>query len=148
MDMTMNADQHNTGFAPRFDKPYYAVIFTSQRKSSAASDVDDGYAAAATRMVELAALQPGFIGIESARDADGLGITVSYWQTLADIAAWRAENEHREARNQGRERWYSHYELRVARIERAYGWDEAGPTPAAVDPGAMPPAALASEGRP
>jgi heme-degrading monooxygenase HmoA len=93
-------------------------------------------------------LQPGFIGVESARDADGLGITVSYWQTLADIAAWRAEIEHREARNQGRERWYSHYELRVARIERAYGWDEAGPTPAAVDPGAMPPAARAGAGRP
>jgi heme-degrading monooxygenase HmoA len=148
-DPTMNFDPNVSGFAPRFHAPCYAVIFTSRRKSVGDSNAaDDGYGAAAARMAELATLQPGFIGVESVRDGDGLGITVSYWQTLADIAAWRAEIEHREARNQGRERWYSHYELRVARIERAYGWDEAGPTPAAVDPGAMPPAALASEGRP
>jgi heme-degrading monooxygenase HmoA len=133
----MNFDKNVSGFAPRFHAPYYAVIFTSRRRSVDATDADDGYGAAAARMAELAALQPGFFGAESARDADGLGITVSYWQTLADIAAWRAEIEHRQARSQGRERWYSHYELRVARIERAYGWDEAGPTPAAVDPGAM-----------
>jgi heme-degrading monooxygenase HmoA len=138
MDLTMNFEPNASGFAPRIHAPYYAVIFTSRRRSDEATAVDDGYAAAAARMAELAALQPGFIGVESARDADGLGITVSYWQTLADIAAWRAQIEHRQAREQGRERWYRHYELRVARIERAYGWDEAGPAPAAVDPGAVP----------
>jgi heme-degrading monooxygenase HmoA len=142
---TMNFDQNAAGFAPRFHAPYYAVIFTSRRRSMGAISADDGYAGAAARMAELAALQPGFIGVESARDGDGLGITVSYWETLADIAAWRAEIEHRLAREQGRERWYSHYELRVARIERAYGWDEAGPAPAAVDPGATPPSALSGE---
>jgi heme-degrading monooxygenase HmoA len=140
-DLTMNFEPNASGFAPRFHEPYYAVIFTSRRRSVDSIDADDGYGAAAARMAGLAALQPGFIGIESVRDADGLGITVSYWRTLADIAGWRAEIEHREARNQGRERWYSHYELRVARIERAYGWDEAGPAPA-VDPGAMTPSTL------
>lgn len=108
------------GFAPRPEPPYYAVIFTSQR-----TDGDAGYAAAAARMVELAAQQPGFLGVESARGADGLGITVSYWRTLNDIAAWRRDVEHTAAREAGRARWYSHYELRVARVERAYGWDQA-----------------------
>ncbi|MCO5978996.1 antibiotic biosynthesis monooxygenase family protein [Ideonella oryzae] len=105
-------------FAPRPTPPYYAVIFTSQR-----TEVDEGYGAMAERMVELAQQQPGYLGAESARGEDGLGITVSYWQSLEAIAAWRRETEHAAARDTGRARWYSHYELRVAKVERAYGWD-------------------------
>ncbi len=120
-----------TGFAPRPEPPYYAVIFTSRR-----TEVDAGYGTTADRMVELASQQPGFIGVESARDADGLGITVSYWRSLEDIAAWRRHLEHSAARHDGRAQWYSHYELRVAKVERAYGWDRAdgGSPHAASDP--------------
>jgi heme-degrading monooxygenase HmoA len=75
-------------------------------------------------MVALAARQAGYLGAESARGADGLSITVSYWTDEAAIAAWRAELRHQAARDTGRLRWYRHYELRVARVERAYGWDE------------------------
>jgi heme-degrading monooxygenase HmoA len=105
-------------FAPRPEPPYYAVIFTSQR-----TDSDLGYEAAAQRMAELAAQQSGYLGIESTRDEAGLGITVSYFKTLQDIAAWRSQGEHAAVRDQGRAKWYSHYELRVAKVERAYGWD-------------------------
>ena len=101
-----------------FEPPYFAVIFTSQRNS-----VELGYAAMADRMVELAAQQTGYLGVESVRGADGLGITVSYWRSLQDIAAWRRQGEHVRARDQGRADWYSHYALRIARVERAYGWD-------------------------
>ena len=114
-------------FAPRPTPPYYAVIFTSQR-----TEVDKGYGAMAEHMVELAQQQPGYLGAESARGEDGLGITVSYWQSLEAIAAWRRETEHAAARDTGRARWYSHYELRVAKVERAYGWDAAAD--AATDP--------------
>lgn len=110
------------GFAPRPAPPYWAVIFTSQRASG---DAGDGYGETATRMVALAAQQPGYLGVESARGDDGLGITVSYWRSLQDIAAWRAQLEHVAARETGRARWYAHYELRIARVERAYGWDAA-----------------------
>jgi heme-degrading monooxygenase HmoA len=110
-------------FAPRPEPPYYAVIFTSQR-----TEGEQGYGEAAARMAELAALQPGYLGVESTRDETGLGITVSYWRTLDDISAWRREVEHSATRNQGRAQWYSHYELRVARVERAYGWDHSGGT--------------------
>lgn len=102
------------GFAKTPEPPYYAVIFTSQR-----SDVDEGYGKVADRMVELAAQQPGFLGVESSRDAAGLGITVSYWASLEAIAAWRAHAEHRVAQASGRKKWYSHFELRVAKVERA-----------------------------
>lgn len=101
--------------------PYYAVIFSSAR-----TDVDDGYGETAMRMVELAREQPGFLGVESARDADGFGITVAYWESEAAIRAWRLHAEHAAAREQGRARWYRHFELRIARVERAYGWDRDG----------------------
>lgn len=96
--------------------PYYAVIFSSRRSAG-----DQGYEQAAARMLELAAAQPGFLGVESARGADGFGITVSYWATEAAIAAWRAQAEHRVAQEQGKTDWYAHYEIRVARVERAHG---------------------------
>ena len=72
------------------------------------------------RMVELAQGQPGFLGAESARDANGFGITVSYWQDEASIRAWKSHAEHRIAQETGRQRWYEHYETRVAKVERAY----------------------------
>lgn len=103
-------------FAETPSPPYYAVIFSSARTPG-----DDGYAAMATTMEELAATQPGFLGLETARDAEGFGITVSYWRSEADIAAWKAHAEHRVAQREGHRRWYAHFEIRVAKVERAYG---------------------------
>ena len=96
--------------------PYYAVIFTSTRTPG-----DQGYGTMAERMVELAAQQPGYLGAESVRGADGFGITVSYWESEAAIRAWRQQSEHVAAQELGIARWYDHYELRVAKVERAYG---------------------------
>jgi len=103
-------------FAQTPEPPYYAVIFTSTR-----TPVDEGYGAMADRMVELASRQPGFLGVESARGADGLGITVSYWASLEAISAWKSNSEHRVAQATGNRKWYEHFETRVARVERAYG---------------------------
>lgn len=96
------------------ESPYYVVIFTSVR-----TEVDAGYAKAAQRMLELAAQQPGFLGVESAR-SDGLGITLSYWQSEEAIRAWREHAEHRVVREQGRADWYAAFATRVAKVERAY----------------------------
>jgi heme-degrading monooxygenase HmoA len=97
------------------DPPYFAVIFTSKRTA-----VDDGYGAMADRMVDLASRQPGFLGIDSVRGADGFGITVSYWASEAAIRAWKADSEHRLAQTGGNKKWYEHFEVRVAKVERAY----------------------------
>lgn len=99
------------------EPPYFAVVFTSIR----AAGEDDGYAETADRMVELALSMPGFLGIENVRDAAGVGITVSYWTSEEAIRQWQQHAEHREAQRLGRERWYERYELRVCRVERAYG---------------------------
>lgn len=97
------------------EPPYYAVVFTSLRRVGP----DDGYGEMAARMEALASRQPGFLGVESARGEDGLGVTVSYWATLDDVAAWGRQAEHQLAQKLGRERWYQHFALRVCRVERA-----------------------------
>lgn len=104
-----------SSFSNTLEPPYYAVIFTSKL-----SDNDDGYDAMGQALVELAEQQPGFLGIETTRGADGLGITVSYWKDEESIRAWKAQTQHLLAQKNGIERWYSHYELRVAKVERAY----------------------------
>ena len=106
-------------FANLPDPPYFVVAFSSQRREG-----DDGYAAMAEAMVSLAQKQPGFLGVESARGANGFGITNSYWRDEASIIAWKAEVKHLAAQNAGKARWYSHYELRIAKIERAYSGPE------------------------
>jgi len=96
------------------EPPYYAVIFTSLR-----TEGDNGYGAMAGKMVELAALQPGFLGVESAYE--GLGITVSYWADLESIKSWKANTQHLQAQRLGRKQWYSSYKTRISKVERDYG---------------------------
>ena len=103
-------------FAETPPPPYTAVIFTSVRTE----DDAEGYAVASARMEELAAEQPGFLGIESARQE--LGITVSYWASEADARAWKKVTEHLAAQQTGRERWYRGYRVRIATVEREYGF--------------------------
>jgi heme-degrading monooxygenase HmoA len=98
------------------EPPYYAAIFTSQR-----TEGDRGYEQMARRMVELASQQPGFLGVDSVRGADGLGITVSYWSSEKAIAAWKAHLDHKPAQEAGQRIWYADYQLRIAKVERAYG---------------------------
>ena len=100
-------------FAKTPEPPYYAVIFSSMRR-------DDGYTQMAERMVELASRQPGFLGVESVRGIAGFGITVSYWTSGEAIAAWKANVDHLAAQEKGKQKWYEHYELRVAKVKRAY----------------------------
>lgn len=95
--------------------PYYAVIFTSVRRQGD----EQAYQETAARMLTLAARQPGFLGVDSAR-SEGVGITVSFWRDEDAIKAWKNDLEHSEARRMGREYWYQQYSLRVARVERAY----------------------------
>ena len=102
--------------------PYYAVIFTSKRSGRE----PEAYAAMADRMFALAREQPGYLGVETAHDADGVGITVSYWEDLEAIKAWKSQSEHLEAQREGQKTWYAAYELRVSRVEQSYGFGGSG----------------------
>lgn len=101
--------------APTPEPPYYAVILTSVR-----TEGDNGYAEMADRMVELARQQDGFLGVESARNE--IGITVSYWRELESIRKWKEHVEHSVAREKGRNEWYQSFKVRIAKVERDYGF--------------------------
>lgn len=96
------------------DPPYYTVIFSSHR-----TEGDNGYAEMADRMVALAANQPGFLGMESVRE--GLGTTISYWESLESITNWKKNAEHLKAQRLGHQKWYSAFRVRVAKVEPEYG---------------------------
>ncbi|MEO7310508.1 MAG: antibiotic biosynthesis monooxygenase [Chitinophagaceae bacterium] len=102
--------------APTPRPPYYAVIFTSFKTGS-----DEGYDLMSQRMAALAMQQPGYLGQESARD--GLGITVSYWESLEAIKNWKQNTEHLFAQQQGRAKWYSAFKTRICLVERDYGFE-------------------------
>jgi len=93
--------------------PYYAVIFTSIKKENA-----EGYAEMAERMVELAHQQPGFLGVESARQE--IGITVSYWKSLEAIKQWKQNAEHLVAQQLGKTKWYESYKVRICQVVMSY----------------------------
>ncbi|MBT3305787.1 MAG: antibiotic biosynthesis monooxygenase [Alphaproteobacteria bacterium] len=105
------------------DPPYYAVIFASRR-----TDQDEaGYNEAATAMSASAAQQDGYLGMDTtARDEDGMAMTVSYWREEQSIQNWKQQADHTVVRKLGREKWYRSYTLRVAKVERAYEFDVAG----------------------
>jgi heme-degrading monooxygenase HmoA len=100
--------------------PYFAVIFTSQRRETD----PEGYAAMSRELEARARSQPGFLGIESVRDAAGIGITVSYWSSLEAIRLWRNDPVHRQAQELGQSTWYEGYSLRICRVERAWEFPE------------------------
>jgi len=93
--------------------PYYAVIFTSVR-----TEGDNNYNDMAKKMFDLAHKQPGFLGVESAREA--IGITVSYWNSLEAIKAWKYHTEHQLARKNGRDLWYKSFKVRICKVEKDY----------------------------
>lgn len=106
-----------SGIARTPEPPYYAVIFTSER-----TDGDNGYAEMAEEMEKLASSQPGFLGVESARE--GLGITVSYWESLEAIKHWKQNERHLIAQRRGMSDWYLRYKTRVSKVERDYEFEK------------------------
>ncbi len=68
----------------------------------------------ALKMEKLAAKQPGFLGMESARDK--IGITVSYWRSLNAIDQWRNNLEHQKAKTLGKQQWYKNYSLKICQV--------------------------------
>jgi heme-degrading monooxygenase HmoA len=103
-------------FAKTPEPPYYVVVFTALRK-----DADPAYDEMAERVFGLASAQPGFLGLESCHDAEGFAVTALYYADQESILAWKQNAEHLEAQRLGKQRWYAQYQIRVARVERAYG---------------------------
>jgi heme-degrading monooxygenase HmoA len=109
-----------SAIATNLEPPYYAVVFSNQ---AVTNPPDSSYSEMAKRMNELAAQQPGYLGIESVRDNDGFAITVSYWKDIGSIKNWKQVAEHLTAQQKGQNEWYAEYRVRICRVEREYGWE-------------------------
>lgn len=116
--MLLKDEKHLSPLADTFETPYYAVIFSTTR-----TEGDNGYGEMAEKMDQLAATMPGYLGVESTRNE--IGITVSYWKDLESIKNWKYNLEHTMARDMGRETWYQSYRLRIAKVEKDYGFEKA-----------------------
>lgn len=107
-----------SGIANTPDPPYYAVIFTSKLKNK-----DPSYEKTALLMLEKVKSMPGYLGVETFNDEEGYGITVSYWENEEHILNWKKNKLHLSVQDQGKATWYEDYQLRVCKVERAYGKD-------------------------
>jgi heme-degrading monooxygenase HmoA len=95
----------------------YAVIFRSVRKS----DFDELYAEHSERMEKLVIQIPGYISHVSFRDQlTKEGVTVSYFDSLESIKAWREHPEHKATQELALTHFYESYEIKVAKIEREF----------------------------
>ncbi|MGP3924590.1 antibiotic biosynthesis monooxygenase family protein [Streptomyces sp. 8N616] len=103
---------------PLPEPPYYAVVFTSVRTAG-----DNGYGETAARMAELVRDQPGFLGMDTAHEPGGIGITVGYFRDEESIRGWRQQIEHAAARKRGRAEWYESFAVHVAKVERSYAFE-------------------------
>jgi heme-degrading monooxygenase HmoA len=97
--------------------PYYAVVFTSINARVDHTEHVEMYG----KLAERAKTYPGYLGIEPARNGDGSGVAVVYFRDLETIDAWAKDPDHQVAKKKGRELWYSHYMIRICKVERAYG---------------------------
>ena len=113
-----NSELTALGWGKTPGPPYYVAIFASQRIG-----VDADFGVMVERMSEVAQKQPGFLGMDSAEGGDGIGIVVSYWEDGESIRRWKLHLEHLQAQKLGREHWFKRYQVRVGRVERAYGFE-------------------------
>jgi heme-degrading monooxygenase HmoA len=104
------------------EPPYYSVILASERTE--VTPQRSAYEIMASQMLDMAARQPGYLGVETIENELGHGITVSYWESLEAIKAWRDHVDHQAAQKLGKEVWYKAYTLRIAKVERAYEFEK------------------------
>jgi heme-degrading monooxygenase HmoA len=62
----------------------------------------------------------GFLGDDNARN--DYGIFTSYGKYLDAIQEWRQNADHQWAKEKGRKDFYKEYKIRIARVEREYGF--------------------------
>jgi len=96
---------------------YYAVIFSSKLNKGIS-----GYNDMANELEDLLKNEPGFLGMDSARneDSESAGITVCYWTDLESIKNWKNNDTHLKAQQLGKAKWYSDYTVRICKVEKEY----------------------------
>lgn len=97
----------------------YAVIFRARTGTQ-----DEQYLDTVARMRQLAFEKYGCLDFVAVTEGEQ-EIAISYWETEADILAWKKDPEHHLAQKAGQEDWYSAYTVQVVKIEREYSFSAA-----------------------
>ncbi len=92
----------------------YAVIFKAEIAA-----IDEEYSAMAARMRDLAIDKYGCVEFTACTEGNH-EIAISYWETEAQIKAWKQNVEHLSAQGKGREKWYRSYTVQVVKVVREY----------------------------
>jgi heme-degrading monooxygenase HmoA len=91
------------------------VVFRNRLRAGDAA----AYGATAARMEELARQQPGFRSLKTFAGDDGERVTISEFDSLEAVNAWRANLEHLEAQRRGRAEFYAEFSLQTCEVLRA-----------------------------
>ncbi len=94
----------------------HAVIFRAE-----VAQFDAEYGQMAARLRELALSRYGcteFVSLTQGNQE----IAISYWESEAQIRAWKQDAEHLLAQARGRSKWYKSYRVQVVEIKRDYAF--------------------------
>lgn len=92
----------------------YAVIFQAE-----IAQLDDMYLQSAAALRDRAISAYGCREF-SAWTEGNQEVAISYWDSLEQITAWKADRAHQQAQQEGRTRWYKHYKVQVVEVVREY----------------------------
>jgi heme-degrading monooxygenase HmoA len=91
----------------------YVVLFQARL-----GELDTDYETLAAQLRERAFEEFGCLDFVVMTEGDR-EIAISYWKSLDDIKAWKADLLHQKAQATGRKRWYRSYKVEV--LERIRG---------------------------
>lgn len=89
------------------------------------------YLDVAAELLPILQSMDGFISVErfqSLSNPDKV-LSLSFWRDEAAVLAWRQQEVHRHAQEQGRSGVFADYRLRVASVIRDYGMQERAQAP-------------------
>jgi len=81
-------------------------------------DAGDEYGVTLARMLDIVSKMPGYIQHKVYTAADGERCTIVEFDTEEHQRAWATHSEHVQAKQKGRESFYSEYRLQVCTVLR------------------------------
>ena len=96
----------------------YAVIFEVEVKP----DGKDIYLNIASKLKEQLQQTVGFISIERFQSlvSEGKLLSLSFWEDMDSIDAWKKNLDHMNAQSKGRSSLFKDYRIRIAKVEKDY----------------------------
>ena len=91
-------------------------------RSRLRDDVPDDHGPLAAELEARAAEFPGFVEFKEFTAADGERLALVTFASDEAQAAWRDDDRHRAAQQQGRDHFYTEYDVAVCSVERRHRW--------------------------